>query len=734
MKQFHWFLLTLALLLLGTQATYGQVYQLEFGEGGIRGKCSYELVSSEKVKLIDIWNEGSTYFDVKVDGVNINKRVMKGDSCKIGKEGTIISIESPSGNLRLFNGRKISALWKEKHPEEADHKIEEEQKPQPVTETEQQPDQKETATASTHQTHPARETAQKPAKTSTSTATQTSGHVSNRKVLLDFEEYMKEDAYYSEDAVEEAVAQAKEHIKALEEGTDPNALHEAKKFLKERSHTVEVKKGEIANTVLIFLNKHYTSKGTKYNAECITSLTEKLNKSLAHREHALNQLEEAINKAEGAGTKEEKESKGVDSQTLILGGGALLVIILLVVFLPRILKKRKGTAGKSETATASAAVVNNDDDTDIVIRRKTTTMLKKQSLDDVRNNNAYLPIDCADFCSDSAVKRIYVKNTCIKEIYDMYANDLRNPENPKEDGCMVLGRWVENSLTGDYCVSLEQVVLPGDDAVFKEYELNFGGKIKMRMADVLRKLRRETDLQYDLTCWVHSHPGLGVFFSNFDSGVHMQLKHHSHPKFLTAIVVDILTPRMEMGIFTFKKTDELVVNSKNDITRMYSLEEMYQWAMESIRSSHKADEYFDVLSQAKLRTTACDKIQLSNGAIIDICRQVDEMLGGGSAKWAYGFARETGKGVEYYVDKISEVSPAAESRMGCFLIGSHLSIPSIRKALGDQQEQVKFVIFYSTTDASLVSMPVVDGSLPMDENYYSRQQLEDLKIWTRRKR
>ena len=103
---------------------------------------------------------------------------------------------------------------------------------------------------------------------------------------------------------------------------------------------------------------------------------------------------------------------------------------------------------------------------------------------------------------------MYIKNTCIIDIYNMYAEDLRNPDNPKEDGCMVLGRWVHDEQCDEYAVSLEEVVFPGDDAVFAEYELDFGGKIKVKVNEKLRKLRRETGLQYDLTCWVHSHPSL----------------------------------------------------------------------------------------------------------------------------------------------------------------------------------------------------------------------------------
>ena len=167
----------------------------------------------------------------------------------------------------------------------------------------------------------------------------------------------------------------------------------------------------------------------------------------------------------------------------------------------------------------------------------------------------------------------------------MYAEDLQKPENPKEDGCMVLGRWVYDSESQEYYVSLEQIVLPGDDAVFAEYELNFGGKIKLKVVELLRKLRRETNFQYDLTCWVHSHPGLGVFFSNSDVTVQMQLKHPSHPNFLTAIVVDILTPDMDLGIFTFKRDE--TINSRNDLKKMYSLREWYEWAIENMNEDLK---------------------------------------------------------------------------------------------------------------------------------------------------
>lgn len=147
------------------------------------------------------------------------------------------------------------------------------------------------------------------------------------------------------------------------------------------------------------------------------------------------------------------------------------------------------------------------------------------------------------------------------------------------------------------------VVFPGDDAVFKEYELNFGGKIKLRIAEKLRKLRRETNLQYDLVCWIHSHPGLGVFFSNSDDNVQMQLRHSQHPYFLIAFVVDILTSEQEMGIFTFRKDGTM--NSKGDLTKMYSLENMYKWALESDKASFNPDNYHNILASSKMQSPTC---------------------------------------------------------------------------------------------------------------------------------
>lgn len=407
------------------------------------------------------------------------------------------------------------------------------------------------------------------------------------------------------------------------------------------------------------------------------------------------------------------------------------IVAAILLFGMLALTRRK----KNDNPVTKPTHPTDQGNSDIVVIRKTTRILRKQSLEDVIDNENYMVINCADFCEHSAVKRMYIKNTCIKDIYNLYADDLRNPAKPKEDGCMVLGRWVHDTENNEYYISLEYMVKPGDDASFKEYSLDLGAKVRFNVTTKLRKLRTETELQYDLTCWIHSHPGLGVFFSNDDYNVHMQYKHPTHPNFLTAIVVDILTPEQELGIFTFKgnqaAADESPINSKADLKKMYSLEEWYQWAVDSEKNAFNPEDYYNTLANAKGHIENCHGIQLSYSSIIDMTLMVTEQKEGFAAS-VHGFAKGDPK--DYITTKVAGDTIPANDQIGCFIIASHCSIPSIRKTLANQLGSMAFVMVYSTSDGMLTSIPIIGNDLCADQNFYGEQQLEELKIWTRRKR
>ena len=72
--------------------------------------------------------------------------------------------------------------------------------------------------------------------------------------------------------------------------------------------------------------------------------------------------------------------------------------------------------------------------------------------------------------------------------------------------------------------------------------------------------------------------------------------------------------------------------------------------------------------------------------------------------------------------------------IGCFVVAAHCSIPSIRKTIAPYLDKVHFVLVYTASDGLLTSIPVINRDLNNNEDCYGEQKLEDLKIWTRRKR
>ena len=101
----------------------------------------------------------------------------------------------------------------------------------------------------------------------------------------------------------------------------------------------------------------------------------------------------------------------------------------------------------------------------------------------------------------------------------------------------------------------------------------------------------------------------------------------------------------------------------------------------------------------------------------------------------HGFVSSKSGKTEYVVAKVSEADNVANNDLiGCFFITSHCSIPSIRKALANRLNKIKFVLVYTNSDGLLTSIPVINNDLCNDQIFYGEQQLEELKIWTRRKR
>ena len=127
-------------------------------------------------------------------------------------------------------------------------------------------------------------------------------------------------------------------------------------------------------------------------------------------------------------------------------------------------------------------------------------------------------------------------------------------------------------------------------------------------------------------------------------------------------------------------------------------------------------------------------IELSNGAIIDIC-QLQTIQEDGLLAWVHGFTCENEGKKEFVLKSVSQNKVVQDDELiGCYINGAHCSIPTIKRLISNDFSNIRFILFYSTSDDILTSIPVVKGEISVNEASYGEEKLEDLKIWTRRKR
>ena len=562
--------------------------------------------------------------------------------------------------------------------------------------------------------------------------------VTMEEVIGNFQQYVEDIPYFNEATIQSLNDEVTAHIEKLQNWKDRDAYIEDNhltEFVSSQKDELTKQKDEVGNLIDQFMMQ-YSGKQITDSTACRDSLENIVYDKLVRLETSLNQLEREMN------AKPENQLGGLPMNAILGIVGAIVALLVIWAIVSATRKRKSKPAPVAKTTNVNRGSANTGSgEAGIVVRRKTATILKKQSLEDVIDNPHYMKINLEDCCYESAVRRMYIKDSCLVDIFNMYLPDVEDPDNAREFGCMVLGRWVYDAENSEYYVSLEQIVLPGDDAVFDEYELNFGGKIKLKVLELLRKLRRETNLQYDLTCWIHSHPGLTVFFSNADSNVQDQLKHPQHPKFLTALVVDTLTPTMETGVFTYHR--DMTLNTRNDLKKLYSLVEWYEWAQKSVDSEYEVSDetpaetdtpYFNTLAESKEHTTACFGINLSRDTIVDLCMSLSNQTNG-IAGFIHGHAMTKDQLTEFVAERLSnkEKEENMES-VGCFVVAPHLSIPSVRKVVGEKVGQFKFVLVYTPSDGVLTSIPVMADDLCSYESYYGSQKLEDLKLWTKNNR
>ena len=103
--------------------------------------------------------------------------------------------------------------------------------------------------------------------------------------------------------------------------------------------------------------------------------------------------------------------------------------------------------------------------------------------------------------------------------------------------------------------------------------------------------------------------------------------------------------------------------------------------------------------------------------------------------FVHGFTTQQLNQTTHVAAKVEGVETATDNELiGCFVMATHCSIPTVKKTIAGYLDKIKFVLVYSRADEMLTSIPILSNDLCNDETYYGEQQLEELKIWTRRKR
>ena len=65
---------------------------------------------------------------------------------------------------------------------------------------------------------------------------------------------------------------------------------------------------------------------------------------------------------------------------------------------------------------------------------------------------------------------------------------------------------------------------------------------------------------------------------------------------------------------------------------------------------------------------------------------------------------------------------------------THTSLPTIQRLIARDSVNLSFVMVYSSKQMSITTIPVINGELLSDEQFYGDVNIDELKIWTRRKR
>ena len=277
----------------------------------------------------------------------------------------------------------------------------------------------------------------------------------------------------------------------------------------------------------------------------------------------------------------ELDSINIPYATLSLIGIVFLLLLVGIAVYIRALvanKKSKKIEKENRISGKSGLLIEDDDVIEAVSYRVGLNDIKENAKAD------YYAIQMDTVSEDTTIRTVYMSRKAILDIHKFFSDFTKYNSKTNETGCFLVGRWdyVPYTAQQKYDISIEAIVEPSDDAVYDEYNLNFGAKIGITLNFAIEKLCEKTGNEYVHTAWMHSHPGLGLFLSSQDLSVQSQLAHSQHQGRMLAIVLDSNTPDLKMAFFAPKQNDTM--NNDKDIKQFLSLESLYQWAKTPINN------------------------------------------------------------------------------------------------------------------------------------------------------
>ena len=399
----------------------------------------------------------------------------------------------------------------------------------------------------------------------------------------------------------------------------------------------------------------------------------------------------------------------------LYGGLGLLVLLLLALVL--ILLRRKKTKKEPETPF----------DPNVISVITDESIKYEHGLNHVKEHlGEYLVFDMDMVYDDTAVNKVYFNTALIKKLYDFFNNSLEADGRTNETGCFIVGCWDHEQGRDDrYDISLEYMVEPGDDADFGEYSLNFGKKISVNMASVIANLGEKSKRDYVLTCWMHSHPGLGLFLSNQDLIVQKQLTYSDHRNRLLALVIDTNTPDLKLGFFTAKANGEM--NNKEEVKRWFSFEEINKQARDINRSNRaKEDLMTDFVADADYYTLDLNDTAIPHLGFAAHCiNQIDNSLYACNKGIVGYFFGEEENG---YLKVGCCLPYENEERVGCLVYGDDLDQAQLA-AYATDLSGCKFLLNCASDDKAQVWVRKDNVFEPVCDT-----TLTQMKEWIRRKR